>query len=67
MLIGIAGLVLPGIQGILTILIGVALLSLVSETTYRLLRRLLNRWPSLMDRVDRWRHKIGDRLRDRDD
>lgn len=62
LLVGIAGLVLPGIQGILTILAGVAILSLVSETTYRLLRRLLTRWPSIMERIDRWREKIADKL-----
>lgn len=64
LLVGIAGLVLPGIQGILTILVGVAILSLVSETVYRLLRRALERWPGLMERIDRWRHKLSDRLKD---
>ncbi len=62
LLVGVAGLVLPGIQGILTILIGAAILSLVSETIYRLLRRLLNRWPWLMERIDRWRHKLNEWL-----
>lgn len=62
LLIGIAGLVLPGIQGILTILIGAATLSLVSETVYRLLSRLLHRWPRLMKHIDRWRHKLHDLL-----
>ena len=63
LLVGIAGLVLPGIQGILTILIGAAILSLVSETIYRLLRRLLRRWPWLMEPFDRWRHKLHRWLR----
>ena len=58
LLIGVAGLVLPGIQGILTILVGAAILSLVSETIYRLLRRLLRRWPWLMEVLDRWRQKL---------
>ncbi len=62
LLVGVAGLVLPGIQGILTILIGAAILSLVSETVYRLLRRLLHRWPWLMEHIDRWRHKLHDAL-----
>ncbi len=44
-LIGVAGLVLPGIQGIATILVGAALLSLDNEIIYRGLRRLLARWP----------------------
>jgi uncharacterized membrane protein YbaN (DUF454 family) len=63
LLVGVAGLVLPGIQGILTILIGVAILSLVSESTYRLLGRLLLRWPKLMERVEGLRHKVSDWLR----
>ncbi len=58
LLVGVAGLVLPGIQGILTILLGAAILSLVSETIYRLLRRLLARWPWLMEPFDRWRQKL---------
>ncbi len=62
LLVGVAGLVLPGIQGILTILIGAAILSLVSETAYRLLGRLLRRWPALMERIDRWRKKVSDRI-----
>ena len=63
LLIGVAGLVLPGIQGILTILVGAAILSLVSETIYRLLRRLLRRWPWLMGPFDRWRQKLHRWLR----
>ncbi len=58
LLVGVAGLVLPGIQGILTILIGAAILSLVSETVYRLIRRLFHRWPRLMGHIDRWRQKL---------
>ncbi len=61
-LIGVAGLVLPGIQGVLTILIGAAILSLVSETVYRLLARLFRRWPWLMEHIDSWRHKLHDWL-----
>ena len=62
LLIGIAGLVLPGIQGIVTILLGAAILSLVSESAYRILRRLLGRWPGLMERVDGWRQKLAEKL-----
>lgn len=43
--IGLAGLLLPGIQGIATLLIGAAVLSLVSEAAYSLVRWLLRRWP----------------------
>ena len=58
LLVGVAGLALPGIQGILTILVGVAVLSLASETAYRLLRRLLHRWPPVWDRIERLRERI---------
>lgn len=55
--IGIAGLFLPGLQGILTILLGLALLSLVSRRTHRLLRWSLRPWPGLRKRVERMRHR----------
>ena len=61
-LIGVAGLALPGIQGILTILIGAAILSVASETVYRLLKKLFQRWPRLWERIDRFRHRVHDRL-----
>ena len=61
-LIGVAGLVLPGIQGVATILIGAALLSLDNELVYRGLRRLLARWPQLWRRVERFRETSHDRL-----
>ena len=55
--VGVAGLFLPGIQGILTILLGLALLSLVSRRTHRLLRWGLKPWPGLRKRVERIRHR----------
>lgn len=61
-LIGVAGLVLPGIQGIATILAGAALLSLDNELVYRGLRRLLARWPKVWDRLEGFREKTHDRL-----
>src|SRR5215210_958003 len=61
-LVGVAGLVLPGIQGIATILIGAALLSLDNELVYRGLRRLLARWPHLWRRLEHFREKAHDRL-----
>ena len=41
LLIGVVGLVLPGIQGILTLLLGTAVLSVAGVSVYRLLRRVL--------------------------
>jgi hypothetical protein len=61
-LIGIAGLALPGIQGCLTIAIGAALLSLASEMIYRGLRRLLQRWPRVWDRIEHFRAWLHDKL-----
>jgi hypothetical protein len=58
LLVGIAGLVLPGIQGIVTILAGLALLSLVSRNTHRALRWSLGPWPKLRKRVERLRHRF---------
>jgi hypothetical protein len=61
-LVGVAGLALPGIQGVLTILFGVAVLSVASESAYRLLRRLFHRWPSIWRRIDSVRSRVHDRL-----
>ena len=61
-LIGIAGLVLPGIQGILTILLGTAVLSVASRTVHRLLRRLFERWPAVWKRIEAFRQRVHDRL-----
>ena len=58
LLVGVAGLALPGIQGVLTILIGAAVLSIASETVYRLLRRLFRRWPGGWKRVKGFRQRI---------
>ncbi|HEX5760436.1 MAG TPA: PGPGW domain-containing protein [Thermoanaerobaculia bacterium] len=61
-LIGVAGLVLPGLQGIVTILLGAALLSLDNELVYRALRRTLSRWPRAWERVERFRARAHARL-----
>ena len=61
-LVGIVGLALPGIQGILTILIGAGVLSVASETVYRLLRRLFHRWPAVWHRIERFRDKVAEKL-----
>jgi hypothetical protein len=60
-LVGIAGLVLPG-PGIPTIIAGAAILSIVSEATYELTRKSLQRWPSIWSRVEAFRERIHDRL-----
>ncbi|HVR97015.1 MAG TPA: PGPGW domain-containing protein [Thermoanaerobaculia bacterium] len=61
-LIGVAGLVLPGIQGIATILVGAALLSIDNELIYRGLRRSCRRWPKLWHKIERFRAKAHDKI-----
>lgn len=58
LLIGLVGLVLPGIQGILTLALGAALLSLASEPGHRLLRWLLRDWPAGHRRMEQFRTKL---------
>ncbi len=50
--LGIVGLVLPALQGILFLLIALALLSSESETARRILERLRARYPGLAQRID---------------
>jgi hypothetical protein len=57
-LIGVAGLALPGIQGVLTIAAGLALLSVSSETAYWVLRWAFRRWPKGWRRIERIRRKL---------
>ncbi len=59
-LIGVAGLVLPGIQGVFTIVVGAALISLDNELVYRGLRRVFQRWPKVWDRIEGFREKAHD-------
>ena len=61
-LVGIAGLVLPGIQGILTIVVGAAILSVASERAYRAIRSVVKRWPTIHERLDRFRERLHNKL-----
>ena len=56
--VGIAGLVLPGIQGILTIVLGLAVVSLASDFVHRQLRKLLVRWPKAHQMMERFRERV---------
>ena len=60
--VGVAGLVLPGIQGVITIVAGLAVLSVVSRTAHSWIRRALSRWPKLLKRVERLRRKVRRRF-----
>lgn len=57
-LVGVAGLALPGIQGVLTIAFGGALLSVASETAYWVLRWLFQRWPRGWRKLERMRRRL---------
>jgi uncharacterized membrane protein YbaN (DUF454 family) len=56
--LGIIGLFLPVLQGILFILIGLAILSTRSELVKRFLKHLEERYPGHHKRVEIWREKI---------
>ena len=56
--LGILGLFLPILQGILFIVIGLAILSSRSEVVKRFLKHLEERHPHLHELVEIWREKI---------
>jgi uncharacterized membrane protein YbaN (DUF454 family) len=56
--LGIIGLFLPFLQGILFILIGLAILSSRSELIKRLLKQLEERYPHHHQQIENWREKI---------
>jgi uncharacterized membrane protein YbaN (DUF454 family) len=56
--LGILGLFLPFLQGVLFILIGLAILSSRSETVKQFLKHLEKRYPHLHERVEKWETKI---------
>ena len=58
--LGILGLFLPFLQGILFIMIGLAILSSRSRTIQRFLKVLENRYPQYYERVEAWRKKLND-------
>ena len=61
-LLGVAGLALPGIQGVITIIAGAALLSASSELAYWLLRSAFRRWPWGWRKLERARRRIYRRI-----
>jgi hypothetical protein len=64
--IGIAGLVLPGLQGFLTLLAAAAFLSAGSTAVHGFLRERFRRWPKGWRRMERWRRKLVSWLRPKD-
>jgi uncharacterized membrane protein YbaN (DUF454 family) len=60
--VGIIGLFLPFLQGILFIVIGLAILSSRSELVKRFLKYLEVRYPRYHEWVETWRKKIRKRF-----
>ena len=56
--LGLAGLVLPGLQGVLTLILGAAALSLVSRSMLNALRYLFSPWPRAWRTVLRTRRRV---------
>ena len=56
--LGIIGLFLPILQGVLFIMIGLAILSSRSETIKRFLQYLEERYPHHHERVEKWKAKF---------
>lgn len=57
-LMGLLGLVLPGLQGVVTLFLGAAALSLVSRTLLDALRYLFRPWPRAWRFVLRTRRRV---------
>jgi len=56
--LGVLGLFLPFLQGILFILIGLAILSSRSKLIKRFLKHLEERYPDHHERLEKWREKM---------
>ncbi|MEW6377171.1 MAG: PGPGW domain-containing protein [Thermodesulfobacteriota bacterium] len=61
--LGILGLFLPILQGLLFIMIGLAILSSRSEFVKRFLKHLEERYPHHHERMEKWREKITNLFR----
>ncbi len=63
--LGILGLFLPILQGILFILIGLAILSSRSETIRRLLKHLEERYPQYHEKIEVWGGEVEEMVQER--
>lgn len=61
-ILGLAGLLLPGLQGILLLMLGAAILSVASDTVHRGLERILEGRPRIRDRLNEFRRRLHRRL-----
>ena len=64
-LLGIVGLVLPGLQGVLTLVLAAAVLSLVSTRVLELMRYFFRPWPKGWRRLLQMRRRIARWLEER--
>lgn len=60
--LGLAGLLLPGLQGILLLILGAAILSAASDTVHRWLENLLEHRPKMLRRLNAFRSKLHSKL-----
>ena len=60
--LGLAGLLLPGLQGILMLVLGAAILSVASDTVHRWLENLLEHRPNIRRRLNSLRSKLHSKL-----
>jgi uncharacterized membrane protein YbaN (DUF454 family) len=57
--VGILGLFLPVLQGGLSLALGLALLSVASQSVHLKLRSWMGRWPRVWRQMERFRRKLG--------
>ncbi len=61
-ILGLAGLLLPGLQGILLLVLGGAILSVASDSVHRWLEQLMEHRPRMRERFNRLRAKLHSKL-----
>ena len=61
-ILGLAGLLLPGLQGILLLVAGAAILSVASDSVHRRLENLLEHRPRIRRRLNSFRTRLHAKL-----
>ena len=61
-ILGLAGLLLPGLQGILMLVLGAAILSVASDSVHRWLENVLEHRPNIRRRLNSFRSKLHAKL-----
>lgn len=65
-ILGLAGLLLPGLQGILLLVLGGGMLSVASDSVHRWLEKTLEHRPKMLHRLNSFRTKLHTKLSRRD-